>query len=95
MGFVARTIFWLGLVYRAMGLDFGSLVSDRPAGLADATLLAQCAHGLTGDCRRQIDDLRRTVDAAAALGLIERAVTAADPPAASDPRPPRRQTRSD
>ena len=29
MGFIARTIFWLGLVYSAMPLDFGSLIADR------------------------------------------------------------------
>ena len=77
MGFVARTIFWLGLVYSAMPLDFGSLVSDRPPGLADANPLAPCAHGVTDACRRRIDDLRKTLDAAAALGLIDQAVTAA------------------
>ena len=74
MGFVARTIFWLGLVYSAMGLDFRSILSDAPAGLAGANPLARCAHGLTDDCRRQLDDLRRTVDAATALGLLDRAV---------------------
>ena len=91
MSFVARTIFWLGLVYSAMGLDFGSLLSDRPAA-GDASALARCAHGLTSDCRRQLETLRKTVDAAAALGLLERAVTAADAPVAREARPPHRPT---
>lgn len=75
MGFVARTIFWLGLVYSAMPLDFGTLLSGRPPGLADANPLAPCAHGVSEACRRRIDDLRRTLDAAAALAVVGQAVT--------------------
>ena len=77
MGFVARTIFWLGLVYSARPLDFGSLISDRSAVLADANPLAACAHGLTEDCRRRVETLRKTLDAAAALGVVDSVAAAA------------------
>ncbi len=69
MGFVARTIFWLGLVYSAIPLDFGSLISGETAGLTtDANPLAACARGVTADCRRRVETLRKVLDAAAALG---------------------------
>jgi hypothetical protein len=83
MGFLARTIFWLGLVYSAIPLDFGSLVSNRAPGLAESNPLAACASGPTDDCRRRVDDLRKVLDAVAALGLGER-VAAANDPAAKD-----------
>ena len=85
MGFLARTIFWLGLVYSAMPLDFGSLVSDTPAGA-----LARCARSPTEDCRKRIEDLRKTVDAAAALGLIDRLAEAGATSLAKDFGPARK-----
>ena len=85
MGFVARTIFWLGLVYSAMPLDFGSLVSETPAGA-----LTRCARGPSDDCRKRIEDLRKTVEAAAALGLIDRVAGAGAASPARDPDPPRK-----
>ena len=85
MGFLARTIFWLGLVYSAMPLDFGSLVSDTPAGA-----VARCARSPTEDCRKRIEDLRKTVDAAAALGLIDRLAGAGPTSLAKDVDPAQR-----
>ena len=48
MGFIARTIFWLGLVYSAMPLDFGSLFADRAPAWRTPTPLAACAAGVDG-----------------------------------------------
>ena len=70
MGFIARTIFWLGLVYSAMPLDFGSLPSGPAPSLAGANPLTPCAQGPTGDCRWRFAGLRKALDAAAALDAI-------------------------
>jgi hypothetical protein len=91
MGFVARTIFWLGLVYSAMPLDFGSLFADPVPRVADADPLAACASGVTEDCRRRIGDLRKALDTAAALGIVDRVSAWAEtPPRADPPSPPRK-----
>ncbi len=89
MGFIARTIFWLGLVYSAMPLDFGSLIADRTPG--DANPLAACAGGVTEDCRKRVGQLREALDAAAARGIVDRVVSAADNfVSARTPTPPRK-----
>ena len=89
MGFVARTIFWLGLVYSAMPLDFGSLISDRPPIPGDPR--AACARGATEDCRQRLGELRKALDAAAALGIGDRIAAAAKTSAPADRlAPPRR-----
>jgi hypothetical protein len=91
MGFIARTIFWLGLVYSAMPLDFGSLFSDRPPGMADANPLAACARGVTEDCRQRVGELRKALDAAAAHGIVDRVVAATETLVSADtPTPPRK-----
>ncbi|RBP16364.1 hypothetical protein DFR50_1055 [Roseiarcus fermentans] len=90
MGFVVRTIFWLGLVYSQMPLDFGSLVSDGSAGLMGANPLADCVRGATDACRHRIADLHKALDAAVALGLIDPGAAAVGPAVASDARPSRR-----
>ncbi len=76
MGFIARTIFWLGLVYSAMPLDFGSLISDRVASLTNGNPLAPCVRGVAEDCRRRVGELRKALDASAAAGLAGRVVQA-------------------
>ncbi len=91
MGFIARTIFWLGLVYSAMPLDFGSLIADRAPGTADANPLAACAGGVTEDCRRRVGELRKALDAAAARGIVDRVVAATETlVSAGTPTPPRK-----
>ena len=91
MGFIARTIFWLGLVYSAMPLDLGSLIADRVSGVTDGNPLAACAGGLTEDCRLRVGALRKALDAAAARGLVDRVVAATETLVAADPpRPPRK-----
>ena len=62
---MARSVFWLGLVYSSMPLDFGSLVSDRAAELNPLAACAQCP---SGECGRRLEGLRRTLTAAAAVG---------------------------
>ena len=92
MGFIARTIFWLGLVYSAMPLDFGSLIADRVPGVGGR----QPARGLrrgcsTEDCRRRVGDLRKTLDAAAARGVVDRVVGVTETLVSADmPTPPRK-----
>ena len=91
MRFVARSIFWLGLVYSSIPLDLGSLFSDRTA---DASPLAACAQGPTEACRRRMGDLRKAMKAAAALGVEGPWIAAADGPASKDPQPQRKPVQS-
>ncbi len=84
MGFIARTIFWLGLVYSAMPLDFGSLVPSQVAALTDGDPLAPCVRGAAEDCRRRVGELRRALDTAVALGLADPLVQATEAEAAKD-----------
>ena len=72
MGFIARTIFWLGLVYSAMPLDFGSLIPGQVAALTGDNPLAPCVRGVAEDCRRRVGELRKALDTAVALGLADR-----------------------
>lgn len=91
MGFIARTIFWLGLVYSAMPLDFGSLIADRVPGAADANPLAACTGMFAEDCRRRVGDLRKTLDAAAARSVVDRVVGVTETLVSADmPTPPRK-----
>jgi hypothetical protein len=94
MGFAARTVFWLGLVYSAIPLDFGSLFSDRASGVADLNPLAVCAEGVTGDCRRRVGDLRKALDAATALGILDSVAASSEAPASKDKAPPRKPPQS-
>jgi len=95
MGFAARTIFWLGLVYSANPLDFGSLFAEPVAIPADANPLAACALGATEVCRRRADDLRKVLNAATALGVLDRGGAAAEAPVLNGkPRPARRPPQS-
>ena len=93
MGFLARTVFWLGLVYASIPLDFGSLIHDRPASLADANPLAVCAAGPTEACLRRAADLRKALDTVEGIGIVDRLVSAveADAPV-SRPAPRKVQT---
>jgi hypothetical protein len=74
VGFTARTIFWLGLVYSAMPLDFGSLVPGQMANLTENALLAPCVRGGVEDCRRRLGELRKALDAAGELRLAEQTI---------------------
>jgi hypothetical protein len=69
LGFVARSIFWLGLVYSSMPFDDGSAPAARRQGMATAALpdpVAACAQGSPGDCRSAAERLRQAADIAAA-----------------------------
>ena len=91
MGFIARTIFWLGLVYSAMPFDFGSQVADHAAMVAAANPLAPCAQGPTEDCRRRVGDLRKALDAVAALQGVDRIAAATEQ---SEPQRPKKAERT-
>ncbi len=93
MGFLARTVFWLGLVYASIPLDLGSLFVDRPARLADVNPLAVCAAGPSEACLRRAADLRKALDEVQSLGIVDRLVSAveADAPV-SRPAPHKPQT---
>lgn len=84
MGFIARTIFWLGLVYSAMPLDFGSLVPDPVAALTGDNPLTPCVRGGAEDCRRRVGELRKALDAMVALGLADPLVQATEAEATKD-----------
>jgi hypothetical protein len=58
MGFVAKSAFWLGLVYSAMPFD-----SEKPNALAPGYPLATYASAL----RQNADDWRSAIEVAAAL----------------------------
>jgi hypothetical protein len=74
VGFTARTIFWLGLVYSAMPLDFGSLVPGPMAALTENALLAPCVRGGVRDCQRRLGELRKALDTAGELRLANQAI---------------------
>ena len=70
LGFLARSIFWLGLVYSSMPFDSDS---GRATGPAEAIgpitapgLVAAYAHGMSEDCRSAVERLRLAMDVAAA-----------------------------
>ncbi len=84
MGFIARTIFWLGLVYSAMPLDFGSLIPGQVAALTGDNPLAPCVRGVAEECRRRVGELRKALDTAVALGLADPLVQATEAEAAKD-----------
>jgi hypothetical protein len=99
MGFVARSAFWLGLVYAAMPFDSGSPIALAPTGTATSAAasssLASLASAAIGTSRPNQEGWKSAVEAAAALcshncfrpppaGLT-------DAPARKDPAaPPRR-----
>jgi hypothetical protein len=57
---MARSVFWLGLVYSSMPFDGGS---SGPVTLPGP--LAACVHGMSEDCRSAVERLRLAADAAA------------------------------
>ena len=59
LGFVARSVFWLGLVYSAMPFDG----SGGPVALPGP--LAACVHGMSDDCRSAVERLGLAADVAA------------------------------
>jgi hypothetical protein len=74
-----------------MPLDFGSLIADRAPGIADANPLAACAEGVTNNCRRRVEEMRKALDAAAARGLVDGVVAATETLVyAAAPTPPRK-----
>lgn len=97
LGFVARTIFWLGLVYSSMPFDDGSAPLARRQGIAPAALpdpVAACAQGSPGDCRSAVERLRLAADIAAAslraVDALRKAAAShsADGPTSKDKAPP-------
>jgi hypothetical protein len=64
LGFVARSIFWLGLVYSNMPFDSGSGRATGPVTAPGP--VAACAHGMSEDCRAAVERLRLAADIAAA-----------------------------
>jgi len=94
LGFVARTIFWLGLVYSSMPFDEGSApAAARRQAIASAALpapIAACAQGSSEDCRSVVERLRLAADIAAeslrAGDALRKATTSrlADGPASKD-----------
>ncbi len=84
MGFIARTIFWLGLVYSAMPLDFGSLIPGQVVALAGDNPLAPCVRGGAKDCRTRVGELRETLETAVALGVANSLTQATEAEAAND-----------
>jgi hypothetical protein len=98
LGFVARTIFWLGLVYSSMPFDEGSApAAARRQAIASAALpdpVAACARGSSADCRSAVERLRLAADIAAeslrAGDALRKAATShlADGPASKDKASP-------
>ena len=82
LGFLARSVFWLGLVYSAMPFDG----SGGPVALPGP--LAACAHGMSDDCRSAVERLGLAADVAAlsvqAGDALRKAATA--PHSADEPR---------
>jgi hypothetical protein len=70
LGFAARSIFWLGLVYSNMPFDSGSGRATGPAeAIGPVTApgpVAACAHGMSEDCSAAVERLRVAADIAAA-----------------------------
>jgi hypothetical protein len=85
LGFLAKSVFWLGLVYSAMPFDAGTLVREAPAtavlpaAIRDSAAI--CGKATAEACLGVVDELRK---AAELVRLAERAVPT--PPAR--PRPP-------
>jgi hypothetical protein len=71
MGFVARSAFWLGLVYSAMPFDSGSPITLAPTGTAISpgagSSLANLANAAIVTSRPNQEDWKSAVEAAAAL----------------------------
>jgi hypothetical protein len=99
MGFVARSAFWLGLVYSAMPFDAGSPTALAPTGTAisptASSSLGSFASAAIATSRQNQDDWKSAIQAAAALcshncfRLAPAGLT--DAPARKDPaEPPRR-----
>ena len=70
MGFLARSIFWLGLVYSSMPFDGGPGRATGPAAAIGPVTapgaVAACVHGMSEDCRAAVERLRLAADLAAA-----------------------------
>ncbi len=90
MGFVTKSVFWLGLVYSSMPFD-ERMTPATPRSIGRAALsgpLATCDHGMSEDCRNAIKNLRLAAEIAAASGdLLRKSPTKSDlteSPAAGD-----------
>jgi hypothetical protein len=103
LGFVARSIFWLGLVYSSMPFDGGSGRATGPAEAIGPVKLpgpvAACAQGMSEDCRGAVERLRLAMDVAAASvragDAFRKAATTsrlADAPRSKDKAPPTRSS---
>jgi len=99
MGFVAKSAFWLGLVYSAMPFDSGGPTALAPTGTAlspaASSSFGSLASAATATARQNQDHWESAVEAAAALGVTNcfRASPAGltDAPGRRDPaEPPRR-----
>ena len=94
LGFLARSVFWLGLVYSSMPFDSGS------GGLVPLPgPLVACAHGMSDDCRSAVEKLRLAADVAAvsvqAGDALRKAATASqrtDAPKSKDKASPLRSS---
>ena len=89
MGFVARSVFWLGLVYSSMPFDHEpaapAIQPDQWPGP-----LAACARGMSEDCRRAIERLRLAAEIAGASVKIGEALLQAPPkPSSADAHAPK------
>ena len=81
LGFVTKSVFWLGLVYSSMPFDERiaptTLRSIGPAALSGP--LAACNHGMSEDCRNAIKRLRLAAEIVTASGdLLHKSLTKTD-----------------
>jgi hypothetical protein len=104
LGFVARSIFWLGLVYSNMPFDNDSRRSAVPTQavgpVASPGPVAACAQGMSETCRAAVERLRLAADIAAVSfgagdALRKAAATSrlADPRRSKDKLPPTQDSR--
>ena len=68
MGFVAKSVFWLGMVYSAMQFDSGSPIAVAPAATAlPGSSLKGFASAVVPSLGQSQDDWKSAVEVAAAL----------------------------
>ena len=81
MGFVTKSVFWLGLVYSSMPFD-ERIAPASPRSIGPAALsgsLAACDHGMSEDCRNAIKKLRLAAEIVTASGdLLHKSLTKPD-----------------
>lgn len=64
LGFLTRSVFWLGLVYSSMPFEQGSAPAITPA--AWPSPVSTCSQGMSEDCRNTVGRLRLATDLAKA-----------------------------